>query len=235
MVDPDGPAPFQPSTTSKAPEDNPDFFNHYLNGVHQEDRHVAAMLSAIRHGARSDRTVILYTSDHGEAFREHGQMGHTFSVLDEEVHVPGWIDAPEGILTDKERENLAAKRNAFTFHVDMTATVLDLIGVWDDPGIAEYRAKMLGTSLIREPVNERALPLTNCAGVWSCAFENWGYMRHNMKLEARAWDVDWHCFDVIQDPYETHRLPEDACGDLKSLSLATFKRLPGGERHEKKK
>jgi hypothetical protein len=35
------------------------------------------------------RTVVVYTSDHGEAFREHGNMGHTFSVLDEEIHVPG--------------------------------------------------------------------------------------------------------------------------------------------------
>ena len=230
MVDEDGPSPFQPATTSKAPEDNPDFYNHYLNGVHQEDRHVARMLSRVRDSELSDRTVIFYTSDHGEAFREHGQMGHTFSVLEEEIHVPGWIDAPDSLLTKEQRDNLAGKRNAFTFHVDLTATALDVMGIWDDPGIAEYRARMIGASLLREPVNARPMPLTNCAGVWSCAFENWGYMRENLKLEARAWDVDWHCFDLASDPYETKGLPLEACGDLKSLALTTFERLPGGER-----
>lgn len=233
MVEEDGPAPFQPSTTSKAPEDNPDFFNHYLNGVHQEDRHVAAMLSRVRDTELSERTVIVYTSDHGEAFREHGQMGHTFSVLEEEVHVPGWIDAPDSLLTSQQRDNLHAKRNAYTFHPDLTATVLDFIGVWDDPGIAEYRSKMIGASLLREAVTARPMPLTNCAGVWSCAFENWGYMRENLKLEARAWDTDWHCFDLTNDPYETRGLPLEACGDLKERTLATFQRLPGGERRKK--
>jgi membrane-anchored protein YejM (alkaline phosphatase superfamily) len=233
MVEEGGPAPFQPATTSKAPEDNTDFFNNYLNGVHQEDRHVARMLSRVRDSALSERTVIFYTSDHGEAFREHGQMGHTFSVLEEEIHVPGWVDAPGALLTSEQRNHLAAKRNAFTFHVDLTATVLDVMGIWDDPGIAEYRARMIGTSLLREAANLRPMPLTNCAGVWSCAFENWGYMHQNLKLEARAWDTDWHCFDIAADPYETKGLPLESCGGLKSLALSAFQRLPGGERRKK--
>lgn len=229
LVDEEGPSPFQPATISKAPKDNPAFFNHYLNGVHQEDRHVARMLSHIRESAFGERTAIIYTSDHGEAFREHGQMGHTFSVLEEEIHVPGWIDAPDALLTAEQRANLAGKRSAYTFHVDLTATALDLMGVWDDPGIAAHRARMLGTSLLREPVNTRAMPLTNCAGVWSCAFENWGYMRNNMKLEAREWDSHWHCFDIANDPEERKELPAEACGDLESLAVSTFRRLPGRE------
>jgi glucan phosphoethanolaminetransferase (alkaline phosphatase superfamily) len=225
----DAPSPFQPSSTSKAAEDNVEFQNNYLNGVHQEDRHVASMLRRIKESPLSANTVILYTSDHGEAFREHGQMGHTFSVLEEEVHVPGWIDAPDGLLTFEEQKNLAAKRHAFTFHVDLTATMLDLMGVWDDPGIAEYKSRMIGSSLLREPTTDQPVPMTNCAGVWSCAFENWGYMQKNMKLEARAWDSDWHCFDLAADPYETRNLGMGACGDLQPLALQQFHRLPGGD------
>ena len=41
---------------------------------------------------------VLVTSDHGEAFREHWQLGHTSALYDEEIHVPGWIDAPPGTL-----------------------------------------------------------------------------------------------------------------------------------------
>jgi hypothetical protein len=74
------------------------------------------------------------------------------------------------------------------------------------------------------------MPLTNCAGVWSCAFENWGYMRGSLKIEARAWDPEWHCFDVAEDPHESRNLGVPACGELGSLALRTFGRLPGGEK-----
>lgn len=229
LVDRAGPLPFEPWTTSKGVDENTAFYNYYLNGVHQQDRHVAAMIRHVRESAFGDDTVIVYTSDHGEAFRDHNQMGHTFSVLDEEVHVPAWIDVPPGMLTKDEEEHLRSARHEPSFHPDLTATILDLLGVWGDPGIEKYRARMLGQSLLRAPGPERAVPLTNCAGVWSCAFENWGYMRGTRKLEARAWDPEWHCFDVADDPHERKNLGFDACGDLGPLALTTFGRLPGGE------
>lgn len=228
-LDPNGPMPFQPASTSKAPQNNQEFFNLYLNAVHQQDQHVGAIIRRIRQGALSNNTVIVYTSDHAEAFREHGQMGHTFSVFDEEIHVPGWIDAPPGVLTEAQKDNLRSKRNAYTFHVDLASTIVDLLGVLDDPGIAEYRKKMPGVSLLRPGLNEQPMPMTNCAGVWSCAFENWGYMLRNHKLEARAWDPEWHCYDLETDPHEMDNLGAAACGDLKRLALSTFKGLPGGK------
>jgi arylsulfatase A-like enzyme len=229
-VDRTGPMPFEPWTTSKAPEDNTAFFNYYLDGVHQQDRHVASIIGRVRQSALGDHTVIVYTSDHAEAFRDHGQMGHTFSVLDEEIHVPAWIDAPGSTLSDSARESLRAARRSYLFHPDLTATILDVIGVWDDPGIVKYRQKMLGRSLLRPLGDPRPLPLTNCAGVWSCAFENWGMMDGSLKVEARAWDPDWHCFDVSSDPYEVSNLHTPACTTLEHMALATFGRLPGGDK-----
>jgi len=231
-VDRKQPMPFEPWTTSKAAADNKAFYNYYLNGVNQQDRHIARILQSVRRGPLADDTVIVYTSDHGEAFRDHGQMGHTFSVLDEEIHVPGWIDAPPGILTPEQTEALASMRNVPTFHVDLTATILDLLGVWDDPGIARYKEKMLGQSLLRPGRVEMPIPLTNCAGVWSCAFENWGFMRGDMKLEARAWDREWHCYDVDRDPTEQENLGVAACGDLVDRAVGLWKRLPGGDRDD---
>ena len=108
-LDASGPQPFQPSTTSKAPEDNPYFKNFYQNAVYQQDQHLAKMLGYVRSTEAGKRTVIVYTSDHAEAFREHDQMGHTFSLFDEEIHVPGWIDAPPGTLTAEEAQALAQK------------------------------------------------------------------------------------------------------------------------------
>lgn len=230
LVHEDRPQPFQPATTSKAPEQNERFFNHYQNAIHQQDVHLGRLLSGIKNSKAGARTVVVYTSDHGEAFREHHQMGHTFSVYDEEVLVPAWIDAPKGTLSATERENLVAKKDAFSFHPDLSATVMDLMGVWDAPELARFRKKIIGTSLLRPELNERALPMTNCSAVWSCAFENWGMMRGHMKLEARAWDHSFHCWDLKIDPGETLNLGEDGCGDLKKRALAVFGRLPGKDK-----
>ena len=227
LVRDDLPQPFQPATTSKAPEDNPYFFNQYQNSVYQQDIQIAKMIRHVRSMDVGPRTVIVYTSDHAEAFREHGQMGHTFSVLDEEIHVPAWIDAPPGTLTETEAAALREKKDAFVFHADLAATVMDLMGVLKDPALDPYRDRMIGKSMLRPGINQFPMPLTNCAGVWSCAFENWGYMRGRMKLEARSWDHDWRCYDLVEDPLEKENLGAEACGDLKDLALAAFKRLPG--------
>lgn len=221
------PRPFQPATTSKAPEKNAHFKNYYQNAIHQQDLHLGRILAQLKASEAGDRTVVVYTSDHGEAFREHHQMGHTFSIYDEEVLVPAWIDAPSGTLSDEERENLSSKKDAFSFHPDLSATILDLLGVWEDKNIARFRSRMVGTSLLGPELNNRALPMTNCAAVWSCAFENWGMMRGHMKLEARAWDAEFHCWDLKIDPGETLNLGAQACGDLEARALSVFGRMPG--------
>lgn len=226
-LDPALPTPFQPWTTSKAPEENPYFKNFYQNSVYQQDLHIAKMIAALKASPFGKNTVIVYTSDHAEAFREHGQMGHTFSIFDEEVHVPAWIDAPPGTLTDDEVKNLRDKRDEYLFHVDVAPTVLDLLGVPDDPRLRDYRAKMFGHSLLGPELSSDPLPLTNCAGVWSCAFENWGFMQGSLKLEARSWDYGYNCYDVAADPFEKSPRPAEECGDLLALAQKTFQRLPG--------
>ena len=50
------------------------------------------------------------------------------------------------------------------------------------------------------------LALTNCTGIWGCAFRNWGMMRGSLKLEGREWDSTWRCYDVLSDPHEQHDL-----------------------------
>lgn len=218
LVDPDD-APFQPALDSKAPEDNEAYHNTYRNAVYRQDAAIAELVRFVRSSPVGERTVIVFTSDHGEAFREHGQLGHTGSILDEEIRVPAWIDAPPGTLSPAEEAALREARDALVFHTDVAPTLLDLMGLWDEPAFAKYRAAMVGRSLLRPPPGPPpALALTNCTGIWGCAFKNWGMMRGNMKLESRAWDTVWHCYDVLADPGEKHDLGPAACGDLPRLA-----------------
>lgn len=227
-VDPDD-APFQPASSSKDASENDAYHNHYKNAVVLQDKAVGRFLRELRSTGVGKRTVVIFTSDHGEQFREHDQLGHTASLFEEEIHVPGWVDAPEGTLTPEERKNISARREHPTFHTDMTPTILDLLGLWDVPSIARYRAEMPGESWLRPPGELDTLLLTNCSGVWGCAFQNWGVIRGTKKLIAREWDQTWRCYDVALDPYEKKDLGPDACGDLRAIAERAHGGMPGGK------
>lgn len=227
-VDPNRPQPFQPAALTKAPERLQEFFNYYQNSVYQQDIHLARFLRHLRQSPAGARTVIVYTSDHAEAFREHGNMGHTFSVLDNEIHVPGWIDAPPGTLTADEARWLKERRNVPVTHLDVAMTLVDLLGLLDNQKIQHYLKRLPGKSLLRSGSFDQMIPLTNCAGVWSCAFENWGVLQGTREVEAREWEGgQWHCWDHHLDPTEETEVDLRECADLIGFALKTFGRRPG--------
>jgi glucan phosphoethanolaminetransferase (alkaline phosphatase superfamily) len=223
-------SPFQPAFIDKGPAASEAYHNFYRNAVFLQDRTIGEMIRFIRSQPFGARTVIVFTSDHAESFHEHGQIGHTGSIYDEEIHVPFWIDAPPGTLTDEETAALTAARDAFAFHTDVTPTILDLLGLWDAPELARFRASLVGSSLLRKGRAEPALELTNCSGIWGCAFRNWGMMKGSRKLEAREWDRAWHCYDVLDDPREERDLGPAACGELPSLAARAYGGLPSDAR-----
>ncbi len=224
-IDPND-APFQPYKPSKAKEDNLEYRNYYLNAVYLQQKTMANLVTWIRQQPFGARTVIAYTSDHGEAFLEHGQVGHTGSLYEEEIHVPGWIDAPIGTLSDAEETHLRGRANEFVFHTDLFSTLLDLMGLLDEQGFASYLRPTVGQSWLRPKGPAPMLALTNCAGIWGCVFENWAIMRANRKLLAREWDTAWQCHDVLQDPKELQPLPLSQCDDLAAEANRVYGGLP---------
>lgn len=219
-------APFQPSEMDKSAEKNEAFFNYYKNVVYLSDMAVGRLIDHIRSTDAGKRTVLVYTADHGESFREHWQMGHTSALYDEEIRVPTWVDAPPGTLDEEEEASIRAAREQYVWHLDLGPTLLDLIGVWDDPALVPFRNRMIGHPLTRRERTLSPVPLTNCTWVWECAFRNWGMMQGPMKLEAREWDGEYHCFDLRDDPEELNNLGERACGALPALARQTFHAMP---------
>jgi arylsulfatase A-like enzyme len=219
-------APFQPAEFTKAGDKNEHFLNYYRNVAYLSDMAVGRLIDHVRNTDTGQRTVIVYTSDHGESFREHWQMGHTSALFDEEIKVPGWIDAPPGTLSDDEERALREAENQFLWHYDLTPTVLDLLGVWDNESLREHRARMIGNPITRAQRTTSPVPLTNCSWVWECGFRNWGLMQGPMKIEARGWDNEFHCFNLLQDPTESLNLGEDACAPLPDIARATFGQMP---------
>jgi glucan phosphoethanolaminetransferase (alkaline phosphatase superfamily) len=192
----------------------------YRASIVRQDEMIARFVSAMHARPDASRTVIVYVSDHGEAMYERGQIGHTWSVYDEEIRVPMWIDAPDGALEPDEASQLRALERVRVTNLDVMPTLLDLLGLWDDPGVAPFRAAMPGTSLLRSaPPPERAVVLTNCCALFSCATKNWGAMRGAMKLHATQDEGgEWKCFNVDDDPEEKRDLGASACGDLRAIA-----------------
>ena len=83
---------------------------------------VGTLLREIEELGLADRTMIVISSDHGEAFFEHGNEGHARTLYTEVQSVPFIIHLPfrlePGVVVDSTVAN-----------VDVWPTVLDLLGL----------------------------------------------------------------------------------------------------------
>jgi len=70
--------------------------NLYDGNLKAADRAVERILTALRERPRWRDTIVLVTSDHGEAFWEHRQLGHNSTLYAEMLHVPFVLRMPEG-------------------------------------------------------------------------------------------------------------------------------------------
>ncbi|MBK6514635.1 MAG: sulfatase-like hydrolase/transferase [Polyangiaceae bacterium] len=215
-------APYAPEAADKRKE----AFARYQNAVHASDKAFARVMTAIAASPSTDRTIVVFTSDHGESFWEHGGDGHTKTVYETEVRVPAWIWAKRGVLSQPEREGLRAARSTPTYHLDLAPTILDLMGLWDLPAVAPHRAKMPGQPLTRPLGPREPVALTNCSWIWQCKNASLGMMHYPHKLAARGKDDQYACFNLETDPKEKKDLGEAACGDLAARARALFGYMP---------
>jgi choline-sulfatase len=84
------------------------------------DEHVGRVLAALEYAPFGRRTAIVVTSDHGEAFGEHGMIRHGFELWEELVRVPLIVKVP-GVPPRRVR----ARRSG----IDLVPTLLDLFKV----------------------------------------------------------------------------------------------------------
>ena len=66
----------------------------YDNHVAFADLMVETMLEAAEKAFGEEKLAVVFLSDHGEAFEQHGRMGHNTQLFDEMVHVPLVVWAP---------------------------------------------------------------------------------------------------------------------------------------------
>ena len=104
----------------------PDFGSSYLDAydaaLNWSDRVVGLIVNHLEDRGLLEKTLIVITSDHGEAFQEHGTEGHARNLFREVIQVPWIISLPfalePGIVVEERVEN-----------VDVWPTLLDLLGM----------------------------------------------------------------------------------------------------------
>jgi cytochrome c-type biogenesis protein CcmH/NrfG len=162
----------------------------YDEEVTEADQQAGRLIDALA-SVRND-TVILAAADHGEAFGEHGEIGHSIFVYDTTLHVPLIISGP-GVPSSRTIDDRVAL-------IDVAPTVTRILGVapFDADGI-DIRPAFNGSALPnRELYAESFAPLLDFG--WSplhaLRSDRWKY------IEAPTPEL----FDLTRDPNEEHDL-----------------------------
>lgn len=193
--------------------------NRYKNAVLLQERTIASFLGELRKLPAWDDTVVIFVSDHGEQFGEHGGLYHLHTIYEEEIRVPGFVVAGPRALDDAQRTALRTFDGERTYLVDVSATVVDLLGLWDARGTLPFANRVHGRSLLRRRASEEPVVyLSISSAVWEADGLCRGLMQgQHVLIETRGGGRD--CYDLAADPGEQHRLPAAACGIL-DASLA---------------
>ena len=112
----------------------PSAIDRYDSEIAFSDSIVGGLVSALERRGALERTIVVITADHGEAFGEHGKRFHGRSCYVEQIHVPLVLRVP-GMPPRVVRPTVEL--------VGVTPTLLELLGI--EAGSARFD----GESLLR--------------------------------------------------------------------------------------
>jgi len=110
------------------------------------DRYVGELMAELKRLELYDDSLIVLTSDHGEALGEHDYWGHSLNLYDELLHVPLVIKLPQGHTGESKLRELS---EAIVSHVDLAPTILEVLEL---PALSGQ----MGASLLHQSPTERA-------------------------------------------------------------------------------
>ena len=98
----------------------------YYGMIAEVDAQLGRVFDGLRASGAWERTLIMFTSDHGEMLGDHGQLGK-MGFYDQGYHIPLMIRHP-----DMKRTH-GSSVGQFTEAVDVTPTIIDLCGGTPSP------------------------------------------------------------------------------------------------------
>jgi arylsulfatase A-like enzyme len=115
------------SETPPAPRDLARLLDLYRRAIARLDRRIARWVDLYRAAGRWENTLFVLTSDHGQAFGEHGMVWHGVRTDEEMLRIPLLVRFPGGELGGSEGAGWATP-------MDVPATVFDVAGLSGESG-----------------------------------------------------------------------------------------------------
>jgi len=192
----------------------------YDNNLSYIDRAFGRFVNWLKQTGRYGRTVILFTSDHGEQFWEHGASLHGHTLYEEEIRIPVILLA-HGI--DGRFENVPVVA------ADMAPTIADLAGYSIDP---PYDDSHMGISLVPLLLKDERKRYLQRDVVGRASFKRRYFLYRNWEWKLVYFaELDLlQLFNTVKDPMEKNNLlqeePELAAEMEKEL-LAYLEKVEG--------
>jgi N-acetylglucosamine-6-sulfatase len=162
---------------------------------------IGDILKALQETGQLDNTVIVFTSDNGYFYGEHGLSVERRLAYEESIRMPLLIRYPKAIKAGTARDELA-------LNIDLAPTLLELAGV-NVPGAIEGRslAPLLKgkrtewrKSFLIEYWSDKVFPRVLQMGYKAVRTERWKYI-HYLELEGMD-----ELYDLRADPFEMKNL-----------------------------
>ena len=161
------------------------------------DEGVGQMLRALEKTGQLDNTVVIFTSDEGYFFGEHGLSFERRLAYEESIRIPLLIRyprlAPAGSTPD-----------GFALNIDIAPTLLELAGLKPDPAVQGRSLVPLlkgnptgwRKSFLIEYFSDKTMPRISHMGYRALRSERWKYIQYT---ELKGMD---ELYDLSDDPYE---------------------------------
>jgi len=166
--------------------------SYYYGMLSLIDKWVGRILNLVDERGFSERTVVLYTSDHGEYLGNHGLLFKFGPGCDDEIRMPLLIRFPEKISSSQVS-------NAFVQNIDIMPTIFEACGISQSP---KYSGKSLFPLIEHkiDPLEFRQYVITHLESRGIC------YRDHNFKY-TRFVDSDSDVlYNLRDDPEELYNL-----------------------------
>ena len=192
----------------------------YDNNLSYLDRAFERFISWLKTHHIYDKTVILFTSDHGEQFWEHGASLHGHTVYEEEIRIPAIL------LTHHMRKRF---EDIAVIAADMAPTIAELAGYAIDP---PYDDPHMGISLVPLLTGDDRTRYLQRDIVGRASFKRRYFLYRNWQWKFIYFaELDLaQLFNVAEDPFEKNNLVETKprlAAELEQELLNYLRRVEG--------
>jgi len=162
----------------------------YQNNLCYADHLVEQYLELLRRYGLFDDSLIVVTSDHGEAFGEHRAMDHNSTVYDEMIRVPMIVRMP-GVEEHREvRQQVGL--------IDIFPTLVELLNIELEGADLQGRSiAPLLSGRDQEPLDYYYSRAGSSKLIFTLRGERYKYVHHSHREEL---------YDLINDPGETRNI-----------------------------